>query len=44
MIYKNWPEPHETQEYKKIRKKCMLCSELVDIDQQKKVKHNFYLV
>ena len=44
MILKKLPEPHETQEL--TNKNCMLCSVLVNIDQQneKKVIHNFCYV
>ena len=41
MIYKKIPEPHETQE-KLIKKNCMLCLLLVNIDQQKKGMKLFF--
>ena len=40
MIKKKLQEPRETQE-KLIKKNCMLCSLLVNIDKQKKVINNF---
>ena len=40
MIFKKYTEPHETQE-KFLKKNCMLCLVLVNIDQQKKITSNF---